>query len=339
MTAARLARWRRLAPVVAGLALVHGMPAGAAGACTASLAALDARALPKGWRVDPHAGQVQVPAGRFTQGSEQGYADERPSRAVEVGGFWIDRTEVTNAQFASFVRATGHVTQAEKQGGSAVFVIPTAAQLQRSPMAWWRFMKGADWRHPTGPGSGLQGRARHPVVHVTQADALAYARWLGRDLPTEAEWEYAAKAGQAGLDAAPRNAKGRPGANYWQGNFPLLDTAEDGHAGVAPVGCYAANAWGLYDTIGNVWEWTKDAYAGPVQGHGNGDPSRVAAVAVKLPPASGGPAARQVIKGGSYLCSPDYCVRYRASARESQEPDLATSHVGFRTVSRDAPRP
>ena len=241
----------------------------------------------------------------------------------------MDRTEVTNAQFAAFVKATGHVTTAERQGGAAVFQVPSAEALQSRPLAWWRFVEGASWRHPEGPGSSLAGRGARPVVQVTVADALAYARWLGRDLPTEAEWEYAAKAGRSptDVDAAPVDARGRPTANYWQGSFPLNDLAQDGHAGLAPVGCYPANTWGLYDLIGNAWELTVDEDAGPRQGHANGDPST-------LRDGRGLAGHRVVIKGGSFLCAQDYCVRYRASARESQESDLATSHVGFRTISR-----
>jgi sulfatase modifying factor 1 len=303
-------------------------------ALSVQAACLSGPLLPSGWRQDAHAGQVKVPAGEFVMGSQDGYAEERPPVPVRVASFWMDRTEVTNAQFASFVQATAYVTDAERQGGAAVFVVPTEAQLRTQQLAWWRFVKGANWRHPTGPASSIRGRDRHPVVFVTQADALAYARWLGRDLPTEAEWEYAAKAGQQGpeLDAAPRNAAGKPQANYWQGNFPVLNTAEDGYPGISPVGCFAPNAWGLYDTIGNAWEWTKDAYTGSHQGHANGDPAAIRAEQLASPVSA--PARKQVIKGGSFLCAPDYCVRYRASARESQEADLATSHVGFRTVSR-----
>ncbi|WP_374319432.1 formylglycine-generating enzyme family protein [Aquabacterium sp.] len=285
--------------------------------------------LPTGWRHDPHAGQAAIPAGQVVLGTDNGYADERPGSPQQVASFWIDRTEVTNAQFSAFVRATGYVTDAERRGGAAVFHIPSERELNSRAVAWWRVVKGADWRHPEGPGSTIAHRERYPVVLVTQADALAYARWLGRDLPTEAEWEYAAKAGKQGpqLDAAPRDAQGHPAANYWQGSFPVLDLAEDGHAGLAPVGCYAPNAFGLYDVIGNAWEWTRDVYSGPHQSHANGDPS-----VLRSPPVATQP--RVVIKGGSYLCSPDYCVRYRAAARESQEPDMPTSHVGFRTVSR-----
>jgi sulfatase modifying factor 1 len=292
--------------------------------------------LPEGWRQQPHAGQVQIQGGSFQLGSQAGYADERPTVPTQVAPFWMDRTEVSNAQFASFVKATGYVTDAERQGGAAVFAMPSAQALQREPLAWWRFVKGANWQHPTGPASDLRGKDRYPVVLVTQADALAYARWLGRDLPTEAEWEYAAKAGQAGpaLDAAPRNAQGKPGANYWQGNFPLLNTAEDGYRGLAPVGCFAPNAWGLYDTIGNAWEWTRDPYSGTHQGHANGDPAAVWPASSSGASSASPARSKVVIKGGSFLCSPDYCVRYRASAREAQEPDLPTSHVGFRTVSR-----
>ena len=287
--------------------------------------------LPAGWGSDAHAGMVRVDSGSFIFGSERGYPDERPAQpgATRVKGFWIDRTEVTRAQFAAFVTATGYVTEAERQGAGVVFHVPTADELARRPYAWWTLEQGAQWR--TQARRSDDGHL--PVTLVTQADALAYARWLGRDLPTEAEWEYAGKAGRsdAQLDTAPADANGKPAANYWQGAFPQLDVAADGHAGLAPVGCYAANGFGLYDMIGNVWEWTLDAYTGPRQPHANGD-TAVAATAGGSPRA---PDAAMVIKGGSFLCAPDYCVRYRASARESQERDLAAAHIGFRTVRRD----
>ncbi|MDY0745810.1 formylglycine-generating enzyme family protein [Paucibacter sp. R3-3] len=293
--------------------------------------------LPPGWGGDKHAGMVQVPAGSFHFGSTQGYPDERPGSTapLPMHAFWIDRTEVTIAQFSAFVHATGYVTEAERQGGAVVFHQPTDQELGSRPYAWWTFVQGADWRHPGGPGSSIaKGMDHLPVTFVTEADALAYARWLGRDLPTEQEWEYAGKAGREGpeLDTAPRGADGRPTANYWQGAFPAFDAKEDGHAGLAPVGCYAANDWGLHDMIGNVWEWTKDGYGGPHQGHMNGD---TAVAAAQTAPGGHKPDRPMVIKGGSYLCSPDFCVRYRASARESQEADLATAHIGFRTVLRE----
>lgn len=293
--------------------------------------------LPPRWRDDPTAGMVRVPSGTFTFGSDRGYPDERPAAGgqVQVSAFWIDETEVTVAQFAAFVKASGYVTEAERQGGAVVFRTPTPDEMAARPYAWWTFVKGADWRHPGGPGSSNAGLENRPITFVTQADALAYARWLGRDLPSEAEWEYAAKAGQTGtvLDAAPRDIAGRPTANYWQGSFPAMNTGEDGRDGIAPVGCYVANHYGLHDMIGNAWEWTLDNYSGPHQAHQNGD---TAAVAAGL--RSGLRADRPVvIKGGSFLCAPDFCVRYRALARESQEADLATAHIGFRTVRRDAP--
>lgn len=297
------------------------------------------RGLPPGWGSDAHAGMVRVPDGDFTFGSTRGYPDERPAdgHRVAVRAFWIDQTEVTNAQFEAFVRATGYVTQAEREGAAVVFHTPDEAELQARPYAWWRYVRGANWKRRAGPGADGKAPAapapNEPVTMVTQADALAYARWLGRDLPTEAEWEYAGKAGRDddALDTAPVDASGRPTANYWQGPFPLADAAQDGHAGLAPVGCYAANGFGLYDMIGNAWEWTKDAYSGPRQPHANGDTAAVAAAAA---PAPRKPDTPMVIKGGSFLCSPSYCVRYRASARESQEADLGASHIGFRTVLR-----
>lgn len=291
--------------------------------------------LPPEWGRNARAGMVRVPDGEFVFGSTRGYQDERPADAapVKVRGFWIDQTEVTNAQFERFVRATGYVTEAEKEGAGVVFHTPDERELQQRPYAWWSYVRGANWRNPGGAGG--DGAAlpppNQPVIMITEADALAYARWLGRDLPTEAEWEYAAKAGRsdAALDAAPVDGAGRPTANYYQGLFPLRDSAQDGHAGLAAVGCYAANAFGLYDMIGNAWEWTKDIYTGPRQPHNNGDTAAVAAAArarrADVP---------MVIKGGSFLCSPNYCVRYRASARESQEGNLGASHIGFRTVLR-----
>ena len=279
--------------------------------------------LPAGWLKQRHAGMVQVRAGTTELGSERGYADERPALREEIGGFWIDATEVSNAQFAAFVAATSHVTEAERLGGGVVFASP-ADNAPANPSSWWKFQPGADWRHPEGPGSSINGRANQPVVQVTRADALAYAHWLGRDLPAEAEWEAAAKAGRGNpeADLAVGNAE-TPRANFWQGNFPYIDEARDRYAGRAPVGCYSANAFGLHDTIGNVWEWTRDAYTGPRQPHGHG-----AAASARAPT----DAAVAVIKGGSFLCAANFCVRYRASARHPQEADLPTSHVGFRTM-------
>lgn len=292
--------------------------------------------LPQGWGRSRTAGMVRVAGGEFIPGTTHGYPDERPAGKVRVRPFWIDQTEVTVAQFAAFVQATGYVTDAERQGAAVVFHQPTDAELRARPYAWWSMVRGADWRHPQGRtaardagGDGWQARASQPVTLVTQADALAYARWLGRELPSEDEWEFAAKAGRsdAALETAPQSAEGTPTANYWQGVFPVLNTSRDGFAGLAPVGCYAPNGLALYDMIANAWEWTADPYTGPRQSHANGD---TAAVAGRQR------AARSaVIKGGSFLCAPDFCVRYRASAREPAESDLPTSHIGFRTVLRD----
>lgn len=324
------------AATAAGVGQAGGAATAAAG--TARLGSEPAcgayRGLPPGWGADTHAGMVRLEGGSFAFGSDRGYPDERPAAPgkVRVAAFWIDQTEVTVAQFGAFVKATGYVTDAERQGGAVVFHVPSEAELNARPLAWWGFVKGADWRHPSGPASKAPA-PNLPVTLVTQADAFAYAHWLGRDLPTEAEWEYAGKAGRDGpeLDTAPRDAQGKPTANYWQGMFPTYDAASDGHPGLAPVGCYAANPFRLYDMIGNAWEWTRDAYTGPRQPHNNGDTAAVVPTASR--PA--GPANRTVvIKGGSFLCSPDYCVRYRAAARESQEADLGAGHVGFRTVRR-----
>jgi formylglycine-generating enzyme required for sulfatase activity len=255
-------------------------------------------------------------------GTRLGYEEEQGEIKTRVKGYWIDQTEVTVAEFAAFVTATGYQSEAEREGGAVVFNTPlSATEMEKRPYSWWTYRKGADWRHPEGNGSFAV--ANHPVTMVTLADALAYAKWLGRDLPTEAEWEYAAKAGQSGanLEKEPRDAQGQPIANFWQGDFPMQNTSEDGHQGLAPVGCYAANPFNLFDMIGNAWEQTKDVYTA-----NHLIPSKVSSLAVDQ---------QMVVKGGSHLCGKNFCVRYRPSAREAHEANLPISHIGFRTVSRD----
>jgi len=281
--------------------------------------------LPKHWGKDSQAGMVHISGGEFIFGTSLGYEEERPEVKTQIDGFWIDQAEVTVAQFAAFVKATGYVTEAEREGGGVVFGTPSVNELNQRPYAWWRYLKGANWQHPVGVGSSPI--ANHPVTLVTLADALAYAHWLGHDLPTEAEWEYAAKAGQQGasLEKEPRDANGKPLANFWQGSFPLTNTIEDGNAGLAPVGCYAANGFNLYDMVGNAWEQTKDFYTPAHQQHPN--------QTTEVSPAN--PGQMMVVKGGSHLCGRDFCVRYRPSAREGHEANLPISHIGFRTVLRE----
>ncbi|WP_394842846.1 formylglycine-generating enzyme family protein [Pendulispora brunnea] len=278
--------------------------------------------LPPEWGASPTAGMVHVDGDEFVLGSMHGYADERPAGPVRVAGFFIDRTEVTNAQFAAFVEATGYVTGAEKSGG-AVFRQPTRDTIGDEP--WWHYERGANWRHPDGPPSDITNRGNEPVVQLTLEDASAYARWLGRRLPTEAEWELAARAGVAGaaLDGAPATREGKPAANFWQGDFPIENLAQDGYAGRSPVGCFSSNGFGLYDMIGNVWEWTSDPYRGSHQAQG------------APAPAEHEPVEPRVIKGGSYLCASNFCARHRATARHPQDASLSTAHVGFRTAKSD----
>ena len=273
---------------------------------------------------------VWIRGGRFTMGASDAYPEEAEPIAVSVGGFWIDRYDVTNAQFAAFVQATGYSTLAERNGGSVVFVQPT----DRQPGVW-RFVSGANWRHPQGRGSDLEGRANHPVVQVAYEDALAYARWAGRELPTEAQWEFAARGGldqQRYVWGSNATSNGKPMANTWQGEFPFRNTATDGYPGTSPVGCFPANGYGLYDMAGNVWQWTSTSYRPRhdriAVGNDPADPSQAQGFDPRQP---GVPTL--VLKGGSHLCAPSYCLRYRPSARQAQEPGLATSHIGFRTVS------
>ncbi|WP_174298757.1 SUMF1/EgtB/PvdO family nonheme iron enzyme, partial [Sphingomonas bacterium] len=252
-------------------------------------------------------GRVSVPAGTVLLGED---GPGRPGQRVRVAAFAIDRHEVTNGQFAAFVRATGYRTQAEQQGGGAVFSAPAHAVPLDRPSGWWRFVRGADWRHPTGPQGTIAGHEREPVVQVTLADAAAYARWSGGILPDEAQWERAAR-GRQRTPHPPRSwafaGDGTPVANVWEGEFPVHDSGADGHAGLAPVGCFEANDYGLVDMIGNAWEWTRDDRG-----------------------------ERGLIKGGSFLCAATYCANYRPAAFQAQEKDLPTSHVGFRTIG--APR-
>jgi len=304
----------------------------------------------------PRPGMVWVPGGSFAFGDTV-YREETPVRPATVQGFWMDRTEVTNAEFARFVQATGYITTAERpvdaqlhpglppamqQPGAVVFVNPTELRNGGDPRQWWQYLPGANWRHPAGPSSSIAGRDAYPVVAVTLADAQAYARWAGRSLPTEREWEWAAGGGQTATEATnqPSNPGATPAqptqANTWQGFFPLANQASDGFTGLAPVGCFAANGFGLHDMIGNVWELTTDVYTNDHHGPDTLPPDQPPVAA--RPDGPQGAAGRHVIKGGSYLCAPNYCMRYRPGARQAQEDDLATSHLGFRTVLR-APGP
>lgn len=310
-------------------------------------------------RVDPReAPMVAIRGGTFLMGSDSHYPEERPVHRVTVGDFLMDETPVTNAQFRAFVEATGHVTVAEippdpKDYPNALPHMLKAASLVFSPPdhpvnltdigQWWEFRPRANWRRPYGPGSSIKGLDDHPVVHVAYRDAEAYAAWVGRELPTEAEWEYAARGGIEGAEFAWGDELapgGRHMANTWQGRFPFENLADDGFERTSPVRSYPANPFGLYDMIGNVWEWTSDWWStrhpadaakaccipvnprgGPIEG--SYDPKMPE---VRIP--------QKVLKGGSHLCAPSYCRRYRPAARHAEAIDTSTSHVGFRCVLR-----
>ena len=302
---------------------------------------------------------VRIGGGRFRMGSDRNYPEEAPAHDVIVDGFWIDPKPVTNRQFKRFVRATGHVTLAEKRpdpkdypgalpemlyAGSLVFSPPAEIVDTSNFTRWWQFLKGADWRHPYGPGSNIHGLDDHPVVHIAYGDALAYAAWAGKDLPTEAEWEFAARGGLEGAENAwgdELTPDGRHMANTWQGIFPNENLALDGYERTSPVGSYPPNGYGLYDMIGNVWEWTADWFSARHQP----DPAKPCCIPknprggqidgsldpampqIRIP--------RKVLKGGSHLCAPNYCKRYRPAARHAEAVDTSTSHLGFRCVLRD----
>jgi formylglycine-generating enzyme len=294
----------------------------------------------------------------FLMGCEAGYPDEAPARRVTVGDFWIDETPITNAQFAEFIAATGYRTLAETapdprdypgmlpemaKPASAVFVRPARRMEPAHPSQWWQYVFAADWRHPQGPASGVADRMDHPVVHVAYADAEAYARWAGKSLPTEAEWEFAARGGLEGAmyawgdELAPR---GRMLANYWQGEFPWQNTLADGYEGTSPVRAYPPNGFGLYDMIGNVWEWTVDWYGAqrrPASAPCCAGPAGCAVSEQESydPATPNLRIGRKVLKGGSFLCAANYCQRYRPAAKFPQPVESPTSHLGFRCIIRE----
>jgi formylglycine-generating enzyme len=305
-----------------------------------------------------HADMCLVPGGTFRMGSDRHYPEEAPAHRVAVEGFLIDRTPVTNRHFKEFVRVTGHVTFAEippdannypgalphmLYAGSLVFSPPARAVDLGDWSRWWQFMKGADWRHPYGPKSNINVLDNHPVVHVAYSDAFAFARWAGKDLPTEAEWEFAARGGLTdaeyawGEEFAP---SGRHMANTWQGEFPHQNLCTDGFDRTSPVTAFPPNGYGVHDMIGNVWEWTSDWYS---QRH-EADAQKACCIPENprggredesfdpsLPQIS---IPRKVLKGGSHLCAPNYCRRYRPAARHAESIDTSTSHVGFRCIIR-----
>jgi formylglycine-generating enzyme len=305
-----------------------------------------------------HPNMVWIAGGAFRMGSDRHYPEEAPSHTVKVDGFWMDRTPVTNAAFQQFVRTTGHVTTAEQapdpkdypgalpnmlKAASLVFTPPSREVDLHNWREWWQFKSGANWRRPKGPRSTIAGLHEHPVVHVSYRDALAYAHWIGKDLPTEAEWEFAARGGLDdaefawGDEFAPN---GLQQANTWQGRFPGENLCTDGYERTSPVTAFPSNGFGLHDMIGNVWEWTSDWYTTK-----HDVPAHPCCVPANprggLEEASYDPAQpdiripRKVLKGGSHLCAPNYCRRYRPAARHAQAIDTSTSHVGFRCVVRE----
>jgi sulfatase modifying factor 1 len=304
------------------------------------------------------AGMIALPGGTFHMGSDKHYREEAPAHRVKLDAFAIETTTVTNTQFAVFVAATGYVTIAERplnpadfpgakpemlKAGAMVFLQPRGPVDLRNIANWWAYVPGTSWRQPEGPGSSITGRETHPVVQVAYEDAKAYADWAGKDLPTEAEWEYAARGGLDGADYCWGDElmpNGQHLANTWQGEFPWQNSGADGFTRTAPVASYPPNGYGLHDMAGNVWEWTSDWYVGhhtedaakpcciPANPRGvaqeqSYDPNQPR---IRIP--------RKVVKGGSFLCAPSYCLRYRPAARQPQMIDSAMSHIGFRCIVR-----
>jgi len=309
-------------------------------------------------REAPRPGMEWIPGGTFLMGSNHHYPEEAPVHEETVGAFWMDGHLVTNSEFQKFVEATGHVTIAERVPdaaqypgalphmlvpGSVVFRQPNLRVDLRNHFNWWTYLPGASWRHPEGPESSLKGRENHPVVHVAYADVEAYAHWAGKEVPSEAEWEFAARGGLEGAvytwgnEFAP---DGKMMANVWQGEFPLQNLLVDGFERTSPVGAFPANGYGLYDMAGNVWEWTSDWYrshhkpagsccSGRAKGDGREKSYDPQTPEIKIP--------RKILKGGSFLCAANYCLRYRPAARIPQQIDTGTCHQGFRCIVRVKP--
>lgn len=307
-------------------------------------------------RIAPASDMVWIPGGTFVMGSNDRYPEEAPAHPATVDGFWMDRNTVTNAQFSRFVEETGYVTSAERAPNAADYpgakpeMLVPASVVFRKPahrvdlndhFNWWTYVPGASWRKPQGHETSLKGLAKHPVVHVAYEDAEAYASWAGKGLPTEAEWEFAARGGLDGAEFSwgeDFTPDGKPMANTWQGEFPIENLLEDGYEWTAPVGSFPANGYGLYDMAGNVWQWTTDWYlehakishscCGSINPRGaereqSYDPC---GRTVQMP--------RKVMKGGSFLCAPNYCRRYRPAARMAQPVDTSTCHLGIRLIVR-----
>lgn len=341
-------------PQATSVALCHVKP-------PSRLAAIRSSASTATTQKTSYVGMIQIPGGTFAMGGDNSQArpDEYPKHTVRVDGFWMDATEVTNAQFAQFVKATGYVTTAEQKpdweemrkqlppgtprppdnvlvASSLVFKAPSHAVSLDDYSQWWQWTPGADWRHPDGPGSSTAGKENYPVVQVSWDDAVAYAQWAGKRLPTEAEWEWAARGGQKNAIYPWGNEAvdaGKPKANSWQGHFPNQNTKRDGFYSTAPVKSFVPNGYGLYDMAGNVWEWCSDWYRsdyyqnlakngtadnpkGPSQSYDPDEPT----------------VPKRVQRGGSFLCNDGYCSSYRSAARMKSSPDTGLSHAGFRCV-------
>jgi sulfatase modifying factor 1 len=324
----------------------HGTHAPSVSAVTAA-AKIDTTPAPG----PPPAGMVWIPGGTFWMGCDGcGMPDALPMHLVSVDGFWMDHTPVTNAEFEKFVKETGYVTVAERDlnpsdypgvpkdkllPGSAVFAATGEAVPLDNPLRWWRYVPGASWKEPEGPGSSIRRRGDHPVVHVAYDDVVAYAKWAGKRLPTEAEFEFAARGGLDrnrypwGNDLTPRK---KAAANIWQGQFPARDRGEDGYTGTSPVTAFPPNGFGLYDVGGNVWQWCSDWYRPDYYAQlANGVAHNPGGPADSFDPDEPG-AAKRVIRGGSYLCTDQYCARYLVGSRGKSEVRSSTSNLGFRLV-------
>jgi formylglycine-generating enzyme len=307
-------------------------------------------------------GMIRIPGGTFMMGSDRHYPEEAPAHKVTLAPFEMDATAVTNRQYAAFVAGTGYVTVAERPldpavypnaaphelvPGSMVFHMTSGPVDTRDFRNWWSWVPGTSWKHPLGPSSSYKDFKDHPVVHVAFEDAEAYATWAGKTLPTEAQWEFAARGGLDGKEFAWGDElapKGKHRANTWQGEFPWQNLALDGHGGTCPVRSYPPNGYGLFEVCGNVWEWTTDWYASRHEAANPDKPSCCSADNPRVPAmqASYDPnqpdlqIPRRVVKGGSFLCAPSYCRRYRPAARHAQMVDTGMSHIGFRCIRPSA---